>query len=32
MKNIRLFSEQIMPRLKDLGPYFNRPGDSQAAE
>jgi hypothetical protein len=32
MKNIRMFTEHVMPRLKDLGPCFNRPSDSQAAE
>ena len=32
MKNIRMFTEHVMPRLKDLGPCFNQPRDSQAAE
>ncbi len=32
MKNIRMFAEQVMPRLKDLAPSVNRPWDAQAAE
>ena len=32
MKNIRMFAEHVMPRLKDLAPCVNRPWDAQAAE
>jgi len=32
MKNIRMFAQEVMPRLKDLGPCINRPWPAQAAE
>jgi alkanesulfonate monooxygenase SsuD/methylene tetrahydromethanopterin reductase-like flavin-dependent oxidoreductase (luciferase family) len=31
MKNIRLFTQEVMPRLKDLKPAYNRPW-GEAAE
>ena len=32
MKNIRMFAQEVKPRLNDLGPCINRPWPAQAAE